>query len=484
MNPRPGSPGTPLIVVSNREPFVHQRDEAGGIRVVAPAGGLTSALQPLLTSTGGTWIAWGSGAADFEVTGPDDSLGVPPDRPAYRLRRLRLSTEEVGAYYGAIANRSLWPLCHSQLQHFRFEAEDWAVFRQVNRRFAEAAIDEARARPATVWVQDYHLALVPGMLRGARGLFIHHFWHIPWPSPDILRMLPRARALVNGLLGNHLLAFQTPRDVRNFLMSARRFVPAAVIDVRRRGVRVGGRETAVRAFPISIDVEAWRALASRPSVEERARRVRRVALPPNGGGHLLLGVDRIDYTKGIPRRFEAYRRLLQAHPELRRRVTLYQIGVPSRTDVPEFAAFEGEVVALAESINRDWGEGDWRPIHLVRENLDPASLAACYRAADVCLVTSLQDGMNLIAKEYVACQQGRLGVLVLSRFAGSSRELRGAVLVNPYDISAVARATAMALSLPPDERERRLTRMRQGLEAHTVYDWMTAIFKEVARLSR
>ncbi len=451
--------------------------------VGAGIGGLTAALQPLMASAGGTWIAWGSGSADFEVTDEHDCVRVPPERPAYRLRRLRLTEDEVRGFYLELANRSLWPLCHSLLHRFTFDASHWRTYREVNRRFAAAVLNEAGREPATVWVQDYHLALVPALLRRARRLFVHQFWHIPWPPPDILRALPRARSLITALLGNHLLCFQTPRDVRNFLAATRRFLAAAVVDVRRGRVRVGSQETVVRAFPISVDVERFQRLARRPEVEEMSRRIRREALPA-GRGHLLLGVDRIDYTKGIPRRFSAIARLFQDHPELRGRATLYQVAVPSRTDVPEYAAFEQEVVALAAEINARFGTGEWQPIRLVRQTFDQTALTACYRAADACIVTPLLDGMNLIAKEFVACQEGKLGVLLLSRFAGSAREMRGALLVNPYDIGATARALREALTMEPAERERRMTLMRQRLESHTVYDWMAAIFKEVARLRR
>ncbi len=483
MNPLRWLGRTRLILVSNREPFMHRRDPSGRIEVGIPAGGLTAALQPLMASAGGTWVAWGSGSADFAVTDEHDTVQVPPERPAYRLRRLRLTDDEVRGFYVELANRSLWPLCHSLLHRFTFDAAHWRMYQEVNRRFAAAVLDEAGREPATVWVQDYHLALVPALLRRVRRLFVHQFWHIPWPPPDILRVLPRARALVTALLGNHLLAFQTPRDARNFLAAARRFIGAAVVDARRGRVRVGSQETAVRAFPISVDVARFQALARRADVEEMSRRMRREALP-GGRGHLLLGVDRIDYTKGIPRRFSAVARLFQDHPELRGRATLYQIGVPSRTDVPEYAAFEQEVTALAAEINARFGTGDWQPIRLARESLDQPALTACYRAADVCIVTPLLDGMNLIAKEFVASQEGKLGVLVLSRFAGSAREMRGALLVNPYDIGATARALHEALTLPPEERERRMKLMRQRLETHTVYDWMEAIFKEVARVRR
>jgi trehalose 6-phosphate synthase len=476
------SPATPLIVLSNREPFVHGRSPDGALSAITPAGGLVSALQPLLAAAGGTWVAWGSGPADFEVTDAGDTVQVPPERPAYRLRRLRLTAPEVTGYYVETANRALWPLCHSQLTRFVYDAADWLIYRRVNERFAAAAIAEARGRSATCWVQDYHLALVPGILRRVRHLFVHQFWHIPWPPPDILRVLPNSRALLSGLLGNHLLGFQTAGDVRNFLAGVRRFVRGAVVDPARGLVRLKGQRTVVRDFPISIDVQAFTERAAAPGTEVLAQQIRRAALPR--GGQLVLGVDRVDYTKGIPRRFRAIARLFEEHPDLRGQVTLLQIGVPSRGDVPEYAEYQQEVSVHAEEVNTRFATREWTPIRLVGESLDQATLVAHYRAADICLVSPLLDGMNLVAKEFVACQEGRLGVLVLSRFAGAAREMREALLVNPYDIGAMSEALHRALMMPPEERERRITHLRRRVSRHTIQDWMDDIFAEVAHLRR
>lgn len=480
---RPPKPGAPaLIVVSNREPFVHERDGEGVLRTSAPAGGMTSALQPILAATRGTWVAWGSGSADFDVTDASDGVMVPPETPTYRLRRLRLSEREARGYYVESANRVLWPVCHSQIARLVYEAEHWRTYREVNQRFAAAALAEAGGREATVWVQDYHLAYVSPVLRGTPGLFVHQFWHIPWPAPDILRLLPPARSLVRALLGNHLLCFQTQADCRNFMATVRRFIPEAKVEPGHSRVRLNRERTAIRAFPISIDVEGFKRTAARADVAETTRRIRREALPD--GGHLLLGVDRIDYTKGIPRRFRAIDRLLENHPELLGRVVLLQIAAPSRTEVPEYIAYEEEVAEMAQRVNARYRRGSWQPIRMLRESQDHTALTAYYRAADVCIVTPLQDGMNLVAKEFVACQADRLGALVLSRFAGAVHEMRGAFLVNPYDVTAVAEAIWEAITTPPAERERRLVRMRRRLESNTIFDWMDSIFSEVERLRR
>jgi trehalose 6-phosphate synthase len=475
-------PRHPLILVSNREPFVHRRTSDGSLRVEAPAGGLTSALQPVMVASGGTWVAWGSGPADFEVTDPADTVMVPPEKPSYRLRRLRLSPEEIQGYYVESANRALWPLCHSQLTRFVYDAADWGCYRSVNERFAAAVIAEAAGEPAVCWVQDYHFGLLPAMLRKVRNLFVHQFWHIPWPSPDILRVLPAARSLVQGLLGNHLLGFQTQGDVRNFLSSVRRSLKDAVVEPSRGLVRYKGRRTIVRAFPISIDVQSFEETARQPDTAVVARRVRREALPADG--HMLLGVDRVDYTKGIPRRFLSIDRLLTDHPDLIGRVTLVQVAVPSRSGVPEYMAYEEEVVNLAADLNTRYGRSDWMPIRLVRESLDQSHLAAYYRAADMCIVSPLQDGMNLVAKEFVACQDGRFGVLVLSRFAGAAREMKEALVVNPYDVGATAEAILRGIRMPVAERERRIRALHRRLRRNTIQDWMEDIFAEVASVRR
>jgi trehalose-6-phosphate synthase len=329
-------------------------------------------------------------------------------------------------------------------------------------------------------VQDYHLALVPGILRRVRHLFVHQFWHIPWPPADILRVLPNARALLGGLLGNHLLGFQTAGDTRNFLASVRRFVRGAVVDGTRGIVRFRGQRTVVRDFPISIDAQAFAERAQSGATEASARQIRQAALPR--GGQLVLGVDRVDYTKGIPRRFLAFARLLEQHPDLHGRVALLQIGVPSRGDIPEYAAYDEEVTSHAEAINTRFARDGWVPVRLIRENLDQPSLVAYYRAADVCAVSPLLDGMNLVAKEFVACQEGRLGVLVLSRFAGAANEMREALLVNPYDVGALADTLRRALTMPPEEREQRMEQLRRRVHRHTIQDWRREIFAEVASL--
>ncbi len=470
-----------FVLVSNREPFEHQQGPRGEIVVNRPAGGLTSALQPLMESTGGTWVAWGSGTADFDVVDEHDTVQVPPEDPRYRLHRVRLSPDEVQSYYVESANRALWPLCHLQFQYFAFDYSHWQVYRRVNHRFAHATLESVGGRPALIWVHDYHLAYVPGILRLRRGhpLFVHQFWHIPWPPADVLRALPVAHRLMRGLLGNDLLVFQTDRYVVNFLACVAEFLPDADVDLEHNTVRYHNHTTTLAAHAISIDVEAFERLADSAPVRQAAERIRREHVR---GGQIVLGVDRIDYSKGIPERLEAFTRLLEQHPELHEKVSFIQIAVPSRLAIQSYRQLERSVVQIASSINRRYGTPRWKPVTLIRDNLDREQLAGYYRAAHIAMVSSLQDGMNLVAKEFIACQHDADGILMLSRFAGAAEEMDGAMLINPYDVRAVAHALYDALRMSDRERRVRLAAMRRQLHAATIYDWMDDIFADVERL--
>lgn len=482
-SPRPRR-AAPIVLVSNREPFEHALAPDGEIAVSRPAGGLVSALLPVLTRTGGAWVAWGSGPADFEVTDARGVVALPPERPVFDLHRLRLSEEELRGYYFDTANRALWPLCHYQFQHFAFDNAAWRMYRKVNARFARAALAAARPHDAVIWIHDYHLACVAGYLRRLAGKrpFVHQFWHIPWPAPDVLRALPVARTLLEDLLGNDLLVFQTSRHQLNFLAGVADQLPRARVDLDRGTVRYARRQTTVRAVPISVDVAALERRATRPDVVAEARRLRARLVPSRG--QLILGVDRVDYTKGMRRRFDAFVRLLEFHPELRGRVTFLQVAPPSRSDIAEYAALQAELQTMAHAINSRFGTPSWKPLELRLESFDRRALAACYRAADVCLVSSLQDGMNLVAKEFIACQREQSGVLVLSEFTGAAEDLEGAVPINPYDVGSMAEAIAAALAMSPGERAVRMAAMRRQLRAHTIHDWTRVILREVAKLRR
>jgi alpha,alpha-trehalose-phosphate synthase [UDP-forming] len=466
-----------FILVSNREPYEHVRGP-GGIEVRTPAGGVVSALDPTLRRTRGTWVAWGSGSADREVTDSCGRVRVPPDEESYTLRRVWLEDEEVEAYYDGFANRSLWPLCHMLIQHFEYRNEFWERYRAVNLRFAHAVADEAErsAGRSTVWIHDYHLALAPEFLRAIRPhLFIHQFWHIPFPPPDILRLLPRGthEALLRGMLGNDLMEFQIDRHAQNFLDCVQEFVPDVAVDRRDKLVRLADREVQIAAFPISVDFDKYDASAR--SDENRARAETLRERYARDGRQLGVCVDRVDYTKGIPERLRALALLWSEHPELCGRFTFLFVCTPSRASVTAYAQLEREVVESVLALNAQYGSEDWTPIVLVNENVDAQLLAGVYRAADLCLVSSLQDGMNLVAKEFIASQVDERGVLLLSRFAGAAEDIDGALLLNPFNVDGFVSALRSALEMPASERRRRMRRMRRRLAHNTIFDWLESI---------
>lgn len=478
----------PLILLSNREPYEHVHAHTG-IEVRSPAGGLVSALDPILRRVAGTWVAWGSGDADRETADARGHLAVPADDPSYTLRRVWLSDADVEGYYLGFANSALWPLCHLFIRQFEVRTHHWECYKAVNREFAAAVVEEGlRVGGAPmIWIQDYHFALAPQLIREQLpGALVHHFWHIPFPPPDMFRLLPLGvnDALLRGLLGNDLVEFQTDAHARNFLECVDRSLPDAHVDFQARTVSVGGRRVRIAAFPISIDVAEWERLAALPRTRDMAHTLReRYA---SGGRKLLVSVDRVDYTKGIIKRLRALEHVWAEQPDRRGRFTMLLVAPPSRTDLAPYATLERNMVESVARINARFGTFTWTPVVLVHENVDADLLAAVYRAADVCLVSSLQDGMNLVAKEFIACQTELQGVLVLSRFTGAAEELEGAVLVNPFFLDAFAGAICTALDMPAEERRERMIALRDGLAHATIEDWLAAVLaaaEEAAPLS-
>jgi trehalose 6-phosphate synthase/phosphatase len=466
-------PDRRFIVVSNREPYEHRwSDEVGEITVRRPAGGLTSALDPLMQALGGTWVAWGSGEADAAVVDKENRVRVPPEEESYTLRRVWLTHHDIHRYYLGYANQFLWPLCHLRPDLTRIRSRYWERYRRVNRRFAEAVVEEARGREAAVWVQDYHLALTPLFVRAARpDLTLAHFWHIPWPPIEIFRLGPQASLLLRGLLANDLMGFHLPAFADNFLRCAQRLTGAEV-DWKRRTASLDGHTCHVCAFPISIDVEAYRTAASAPAVEEQMERLRQRYAPR--GEMIGVGVDRLDYSKGLPEKFKALEFLWERYPEFRERFTYIQVAVPSRSDIEAYDELAAKVDRQVWEINERFGNGSWRPVHLIKQSLPSERLAVLYRMADVCIVSSLQDGMNLVAKEYVASQADGKGVLLLSEFTGAAEEMTEAIIINPYAPEDFALRIREALTLPPEEKRARMHRLDEGMR--TIFDWMHEIF--------
>lgn len=477
----------PLLLLSNREPYEHIATPEG-LEVRHPPGGLVTALDPTMRRTRGVWVAWGAGTGDRESSDADGRLVVPPppDDPKYTLRRVWLDDGDVDGYYLGFANSVLWPLCHLVIQHFRFRDDDWARYQSVNRRFADAALDEAARLRATtgeapiVWIHDYHLALVAESMRAASpDLFIHQFWHIPFPPVELLHLLPFGvrEALLRGLLANDLLEFHTERYATNFLECAAQLLPGAAVDRRTLTVRYADRTTGLGAFPISIDVRRFEKLAASPEVEARAGEVRRRYA--SGGRQLGVSVDRVDYTKGIPERLQALEVLWDGWPALRERFTMMIVAAPSRYELRAYRALRQEIDQAVAALNSRFGTESWTPIVAVTEATPPTELAAIFRAADLCLVSSLQDGMNLVAKEFVACQTDERGVLVLSRFTGAAEEIDGAVLVNPFNVDGFAAGIRAALEMPRADRVRRMHDMRDRLRQATVFDWLDSVTARV-----
>jgi trehalose 6-phosphate synthase len=444
-----------LVLLSNRLPVHRVEEEGSGHWAISP-GGLVSALTPVLAERDCTWIGWvgdaGEAPAPFEL---GRILNVP----------VPLSGDDIAGYYEGFANRTLWPLYHDAVRPPQYHRHWWRPYVDVNRRFAEVAAAHA-GRGATVWVHDYHLQLVPAMLRALRpDLRIGFFLHIPFPPAELFAQLPWRRQLLEGLFGADVAGFQTRGGARNFVALARRYAGAKVSSGR---VRAGGRSTLVGAFPVSIDVGAWEALARQPEVRARARRLRAQLGSPK---HLLLGVDRLDYTKGIDIRLRAFGELLARDPKKRRDCKLVQLAVPSRERVEEYAELRTTVEQLVGRINGDFEVLGSPPVHYLHRSLPADELAAGYLAADVLVVTPLRDGMNLVAKEYVACRVEDDGVLVLSELAGAAHELKAALLVNPHDIDGLVGALDRALDMTAAEARRRMRALRRALHAHDVHRW-------------
>jgi trehalose 6-phosphate synthase len=472
--------GERLVVIANREPYMHVKGDDGAVRVLHPASGLVTALEPVMRACSGVWIAHGSGSADRESVDAHDHVQVPPDAPKYTLRRLWLTPEEEKGYYYGFANEGLWPLCH--IAHVRptFRQSDFDAYRAVNQRFADAVVAESEGDDPIVLVQDYHFALAPRMIRERLPkASIITFWHIPWPNAERVGICPWARELMDGMLGSSILGFHTRQHCNNFLESADRFLESR-IDRETQGVEQAGNTCLVRPYPISIEWPLrWPAEAPPP---QECRRVvfERLGLGPRT--KLGVGIDRLDYTKGILERFHAVERALDRYPDLRGVLCFAQLSAPSRSAIGEYQDFDRRVAAEAERINGRYGNGSYRPILLLRAHHEQPAVLTHYRAADFCFVSSLHDGMNLVAKEFVAAREDERGVLILSSFTGASKELSEALVVNPYDVERCADAIALAVAMPEDEQRARMHALRSIVAEFNVYAWAGRMLADAARL--
>ncbi len=470
--------GDEILVVSNREPYLHVRGRKG-IEVQRPASGLVTAVEPVMRACSGTWIAHGSGSADRETVDRNDRTPVPPGNPSYTLRRVWLTKEEEQGYYYGFANEGLWPLCH--IAHVRpvFRSSDWEQYEAVNQRFADAVIKEAHTDNPVVLVQDYHFALLPRMVREVLPkATIITFWHIPWPNPESFGICPWREEILEGLLGSTILGFHTPFHCKNFMETVDRYLETR-IEHEASTISYGGKLTQVEHYPISI---AWPdPELVQPSVAECRATIREEHGMPLDQ-LLAIGVDRLDYTKGIVERFQAIERMLELHPNLAGKFTMIQIAAPSRSSLDEYQNFEARVRTLVQRINNRFTNGAYQPIIMKAEHHNADQVNRYYRAADACLVTSLHDGMNLVAKEFIAAREDERGVLVLSQFTGAARELHEALVVNPYHIEQSADALFRALTMPEVEQRERMRSMRALVKDFNIYRWAGRMLLDAARL--
>jgi trehalose-6-phosphate synthase len=471
--------GYRFILVSNREPYLHRYD-SHEIECVHPASGLTTALEPIMRACGGVWIAHGSGDADRAMVDARNHVHVPPDEPRFTLRRVWLTEQQERLYYDGLANQGLWPLCHIAFTRPAFNLVEWRAYREVNEIFARAVVEEAGDAPALVFIQDYHFALLPRLVKRENpNLIVAQFWHIPWPNPEVFRGFPWKEELLDGMLGSDLLGFHLRFHCQNFLETVDSMLEAKV-DRERLEITRGGKTTTIRPFPISIDFEDQVAVAKGPSTHEAMDQWRReLGLQDE---YIGIGIDRIDYTKGICERLRALDRFLDRNPSYRSRVVFIQVAVPGRARIFLYKRLEEEIRALVEEINRKWSDGAWRAIILIEQFVRRVPLTALHRLADFCIVSSLHDGMNVVAKEYVASRFDETGVLLLSDFAGASRELTDAIVVNPFDEDELANAILRALQMPQEERTRRMKKMRAVVAENNIYRWAGKIVSALANL--
>jgi trehalose 6-phosphate synthase len=471
--------GHKFIVVANREPYIH-RYAGGDVQCIRPASGMATAVDPIMLAGGGVWVAHGSGDADRATVDAHDHVRVPPESPAYTLRRVWLTREQEDGFYYGLSNEGLWPLCHITFTRPTFDPRHWQTYKEVNELFARAVLEEAGTSPCLVFVQDYHFCLLPRLLkqRGGNNLLVAHFWHIPWPNRETFRALPWKEEVLDGLLGNDLLGFHLRYHCQNFLDTVERAMEVKV-DLERFEITRGGKVTTVRPFPISIDFAAHDALARSPEVDQAVQDWRKALRL--GDEVLGAGIERLDYTKGIPDRLRGLNLFFEQHPEWLRKLVFVQIAVPSRSHLPHYREVEAEVDRLVDVINWRWGDPAWRPVVLIKEHHSPAAMMALHRLARFFVVSSLHDGMNLVAKEFVASRFDEQGVLILSQFTGAYRELPEALGVNPFAVHEIAGAIAQALATPAAEQGRRMRRMREQVAQNNVYRWAGKILSTLLK---
>ncbi len=467
----------PLFVVSHREPYMHVK-KGSAVEWIVPASGLVTAIEPVLKACGGTWIAQGAGNADKDTVDQNDKIRVPPDDPQYTLKRIWLSRGEEEGYYYGFSNEGLWPLCHIAHTRPTFRATDWFAYREVNKKFAESVLKELEGTSEPcVLIQDYHFALLPALIKAARpDARVALFWHIPWPNPESFGICPWHKEVLKGMLGADIIGFHTQFHCNNFIQTVDRFLESR-IDYEHFTVTREAHTTSIKPFPISIADDA----PKKPLQTDRAG-----LLKPYGihAQYLGIGVDRLDYTKGIIERFRAVEYFLETNPIYQGKFTFIELGAPSRTLIPKYQEFMNEIEKEVERINEKFKVKNWQAILFLKKHHSHEEIAPFYRFSDVCLVTSLHDGMNLVAKEFVHAREDEKGVLVLSEFTGAARELKDALIVNPYDAIQTSEAIRAALEMSDQEQTKRMKRMRAGVKSRNIYKWAADLVGDLAEVSR
>ena len=470
-----------LFVVSNREPYMHIIEEITAVsRCVRPASGVVTAIDPVMRVCGGTWIAHGSGNADRKFVNSRNKVGVPPENNKYILKRIWLSKNEEEGYYYGFANEGLWPLCH--ITHARpvFRESDWQMYKKVNQKFADSILEELPKKPSFLFIQDYHFTLLPGMIKEKRpDVTIALFWHIPWPNPESFSICPYQVEILSGMLACDLIGFHVQYHCNNFLETANRLLESRV-DTEKFSIVRGGNETFIKAFPISVD--DYSDVIDPKSDNDEIEKIRKEF---NLEGKIIaIGVDRIDYTKGIIERIQAIDRFLEKYPEYKNKFVFIQLAAPSRTHIKRYHDLMGEIDELVEKKNWKYSAGEWKPMVYLKKQFSPEEIRPYYLLADMCIVSSLHDGMNLVAKEYVISKKDLSGVLLLSRFTGAARELTDSVQINPYSIEDFADAIKFAIEMPAEEKKRHMEKMRAIVKKNNVYRWAGNIITELTSLKK
>lgn len=467
-----------LFLLSNREPYMHIR-EGENIKCFVPAGGLVTALDPVMKACDGVWIAHGAGEADREVVDRDDKIRVPPEKPLYTLKRVWLTKDEEKKYYYGFSNEGLWPLCHITYVRPVFRKDDWIEYQKVNEKFANSLIDEIKYEDSPlVLVQDYHLALVPLLIKQKRpDAKVALFWHIPWPNPEVFGICPWDREILIGMLGADLIGFHIQFYCNNFLDTVDRFLESK-IDWEHFSIERRGQITTVKPFPISVSVEDF------ADDFENKDEIRKKLLKELGikAQYIGVGVDRIDYTKGILERFLGIERFLEKYPQFIGKFSFVQFGSPSRTHIKQYREIMDNVEEVADRIDWRFQSDTYKPIVFLKGYHPHSKIIPFYKIADLCMVTSLHDGMNLVAKEFIASRDDEEGVLILSQFTGASRELKDAIIINPYDIESIADAIYKALTMDEEEKRERMQKMRNFIKERNVYRWTRDLIASLIRL--